>query len=179
MYNFQCTILTRATHGELLVMTILRMFLLPMRRVWVVNGVHIQVYTGEIYRLPDRLLILDYCCCPTCSESLKHRERILVFVASTLDRWAINGKVTTKVSERVKKYINVETRLVSLKPNGKTILNFFVRYPFWKPYLLDIMEEQWCTIIGRIRDTSVFEVFAACTLRCGVNFFVPSTCCCR
>ena len=64
--------------------------------------------------------------------------------------------------------------------DGKTILKLFVCHPFWKPCLMDIREEQWCTITRRIR---LGEHSHQC-LRClrpvhydVVRLFVPSTCC--
>ena len=167
MYYFQWTILTRATDNFADVLVTHAKDLGCQRCSYFCSQ------GRRIYRFPDRLL--DYCCCTTYSESLKRRKCIIVFVTSTLDRWAIDGKV----SKRVNKNINVEMGF-SHKQMGKTILKLFVWHPFWKPCLLDIIrEEQWCTSYPQDRRTftSVFDVFVACTLRCGVNLFVPSTCC--
>ena len=128
MYNFQCTILNRATDNFADVLVTHAKDLGCQRCSYFCSQ------GRRIYRLPDRLL--DYCCCTTYSESLKCRKCIIVFVTSTLDRWAIDGKV----SKRVNKNINVEMGF-SHKQMGKTILKLFVWHPFWKPCLLDIIND--------------------------------------
>ena len=85
---------------------------------------------------------------PSLSESLtrQHRERIIVFVASTLGNPGADEHSMLRWKRVKKNNINVDG--ITLKPtdeilkeadgDGRTILKSFTRYPIWKPYPLNI-----------------------------------------